>query len=203
MAEEQKEQSTKLILGLVSILGLLSLVGILAFGLGKRQQQAPVSTAAPEITPSLTPEASPFPEPTLVPTSPILIPTVSPTPTPTPTPSPTPTPAPQADLHISEYSFNHPPKKGEPFTVRIGIYNQGNAAASAFWWEWWPTKFNFACRQRIGGGIGARGGRIVSCTYTYGGWANYETKAVADADNEVSESNEGNNTHTQNVVPIH
>lgn len=115
---------------------------------------------------------------------------------------PTPTTEPQADLYISEYSFDHPPKMGEAFTVKIGIYNQGNKAAGGFWWEWWAASAVRPCRERIDS-LAAHGGRIVTCTYTYGGWSTYTTKAVADVDNEVVESNETNNTKEQQVIPIH
>lgn len=195
---------------LIIALGILGLIGMVIFRLGQSSQL----TISPTLSPALTISPSPVEE--ISPSStPILTPTSRPTSTPTPTsiltsaptatsiPTPTPTISPQADLYISEYSFNHPPKQGEAFTVRIGIYNQGNAKADAFWWEWWPTKYAYACRQRISEGIAAHGGRIVNCTYTYGGWANYETKAVADADNEVAESNETNNTHIENLIPIH
>lgn len=108
----------------------------------------------------------------------------------------------KADLYISSYSFNHTPEMGEAFTVNITIYNQGDKAAGEFWWEWWPTAYNYACREKITS-MAAHGGQVVSCTYTYGGWSTYATKAVADADNNVSESNEDNNSYTQSIVPIH
>lgn len=161
------------------------------------------------ISPTISPIPTATPLPTAAPTS-TPMPTSTPVPTNTPVPptntpmsSVTPTTAPQADLYISEYAFNHPPKQGEPFTVRIGIYNQGNSATGPFWWEWWPTAYGKACRERISDGIAAHGGRIVYCAYTYGGWSTYVTKAVADSDNEVAESNETNNTYTQTVIPIH
>lgn len=93
---------------------------------------------------------------------------------------------------------------GEEFTVKIGIYNKGNKAAGGFWWEWWATVTapSPVCRVRIDS-MAAHGGRIVYCTYTYGGWANYTVKAVADTDSEVPESDEGNNAHTEQLVPIH
>ncbi|PJE67606.1 hypothetical protein COU95_01450, partial [Candidatus Shapirobacteria bacterium CG10_big_fil_rev_8_21_14_0_10_40_9] len=116
--------------------------------------------------------------------------------------TPTPTPTPMADLYISKYSFDHPPKQGEAFTITIGITNKGNKDAGSFWWEWKPTWAITACRERIDN-LTAGSERTVTCTYTYGGWANYETKAIADADNEIPESDEGNNTYTQNVIPIH
>ncbi|MFA5985931.1 MAG: CARDB domain-containing protein [Parcubacteria group bacterium] len=101
----------------------------------------------------------------------------------------------KADLYINEYKFNHPPKSGEAFTVSISIYNQGNAASGSFWWEWWPTSFGKACRVKVDN-IVAHGGKTVTCTYTYASWSTYETKAVADADNDVAESNESNNEYS-------
>lgn len=224
MEEENKILSLKsqkpllAVLGVIIGLGVLSLVGMLAFGLGRRQTGGPTVTPLPTLAPeepeeqegqealTLTPTTIPTRRPTVTVTAvPTVLPTATsaPEPTLTPSPTPSPTPMPQPDLYISEYSFNHPPKQGEAFTVRIGLYNKGNAKADGFWWEWWPTKYNFACRQRIDEGLVAHGGRIVTCTYTYGGWANYETKAVVDADNEVVESDEGNNSYIENVVPIH
>jgi len=182
----------------IIVIGFLAL----AFFFGLKYRQTP-GGATPTPTPEVTNMPSPqhTPTPGEVTTTPTVKPTV--TPTPTTMPTSTPTLVPQADLYISEYSFDHPPKQGEAFTVRIGLYNKGNAKAGGFWWEWWPTKYASACRTRIDEGIVAHGGRIVTCTYTYGGWANYETTAVVDADNEVSESDETNNTYTQSVVPIH
>jgi len=182
----------------IIVIGLLAL----AFFFGLKYRQTPGGA-----TPTPTPEVTnvPSPQPTPTPEEVSITPTVKPTVTSTPTiaPASTPTSISKADLYISEYSFDHPPKQGEAFTVRIGLYNKGNAKANGFWWEWWPTKYASACRVRIDEGIAAHGGRIVTCPYTYGGWANYETKAVVDADNEVSEIDETNNTYTQNVVPIH
>jgi subtilase family serine protease len=108
----------------------------------------------------------------------------------------------KADLYITNYAFNHPPKQGEAFTVSITIKNKGDTDADSFWWEWWPTAYGKFCREKIDG-LDAGDDKTVSCTYTYGGWANYATKAVADADNDVSESDETNNTYSQTVMPIH
>lgn len=203
MAEEEQPQNLPekyqkpILIALVVIiaLGLLGGAGFLV-ARSRRGQEAGAPTPTPELSPSPTPEVSPSPTPT---------PTKKPTPTPTstPTPIPTPTSVPQADLSISNFAFDHPPKQGEPFTAQITISNSGDAASGPFWWEWKPTWAITACRERLTDGIAAHGERLVNCTYTYGGWANYETKAIADADNEVSESNETNNTYTQNVIPIH
>jgi len=210
MAEENNQTSTNqpaknqnpviVFLIFIIVIGLLAL----AFFFGLKYRQTPggaTPTPTPEVTNVPSPQVTPTPE-EITATSTVK-PTAIVTPTPTVTPTSTSTSTPQADLYISEYSFDHPPKQGEAFTVRIGLYNKGNAKAGGFWWEWWPTKYASACRIRIDEGIVAHGGRIVTCPYTYGGWANYETKAVVDADNEVSESDETNNTYTQSVVPIH
>ncbi|MFZ5845200.1 MAG: CARDB domain-containing protein [Patescibacteria group bacterium] len=188
-----KNLPVKMALPVLLLLLLLALGGG-SYWLGTRgAKPTPTPTGGP------TPTETPTPTPTKKPT-----PTATPTPTPTPTPTatPTPTPVPLADLYINSYSFDHPPKQGEAFTVSIGIYNQGDAAAGGFWWEWKPTWAITACRERIDS-LAAHSGRTVTCTYTYSGWANYETKAIADSGNEVAESNEGNNTYTQNVIPIH
>jgi hypothetical protein len=108
----------------------------------------------------------------------------------------------KADLYISEYKFNHPPKEGEPFTISIDFYNKGDVATGSFWWEWWSTYANRVCRAKIDS-VGPHGGKVVTCTYTYNSWSTYATKAVADADNDISESDESNNVYTENVIPIH
>lgn len=194
------DKKTKVVLVVIG-LGFLSLVGMLAYSFGQKRPEPSASPRpSPLVSPSPEISALPSPSPTKKPSP---LPSPNPSPSPSPSPVASPSPSPQADLFISEYSFNHPPKQGEAFTVKIGLYNQGNAPAAGFWWEWWPTKYNFACRARIDAGLPAHGGQIIYCTYTYGGWANYETRAVADAVNEVVESDETNNSHVENVVPIH
>lgn len=196
---------------LIIILGSISLIGMVSYRMGISQSPASKLTPTPEIilSPTLTvqpttqtsiPTTTSMPVSTLIPTS-SLTSLPSNTPMPTSIPTLTPTVAPAADLFISEYSFNHPPKQGEPFTVKIGLYNKGNKAATSFWWEWWATSTVRPCRNKIDS-MSAKGGIIVNCTYTYQGWGTFATKAVIDADNEVAESNEGNNTKTQNIVPI-
>ncbi len=205
--EEKTTKKTGLIFGVLGALGILILIGIVfgAYKLGQKQVQPNPSLSptpfqealpSPTITPVLTEEPTPTPTSKPKPAS-------TSTPTPTPTAIPTPTVEPKADLYIKDYSFNHPPKKDEPFTVTIVIANQGNANAGAFWWEWKATWALTPCRERITEGIPAGETKTVSCTYTYTSWSTYETKAIVDANNEVVESDEGNNTYTQNVVPLH
>lgn len=190
----------------IIFLGVLSLIGIAGYRMGVSQPQitnnptatpetiiSPASTVPPQITTAVTAVPS-LPASTLIPSPTLTI-------TPSNTPVPTPTAVPKVDLFISEYSFNHPPKQGEPFTVKIGLYNKGTKTASSFWWEWWATSAIRPCRKKIDS-LTAKGGIIVNCTYTYQGWGTFATKAVIDADNEVAESNENNNTQAQNIVPI-
>jgi subtilase family serine protease len=110
--------------------------------------------------------------------------------------------APRADLYISEYSFDPVPEKAIPFTVRIGLTNQGDEETGEFYWEWWPTAYDYACREKITN-IAPNSEKVVTCDYTYGGWSTYPTKAVADADDTVDEFDESNNEYVETVVPIH
>jgi hypothetical protein len=82
--------------------------------------------------------------------------------------------------------------------VRVGVYNQGNAAAGAFKVEWWAASAAKGCDWDVTSLV-AHGGRILSCTYTYGGWANYTVRAVADPTGMVAESDESNNTKSMSV----
>lgn len=109
----------------------------------------------------------------------------------------------KADLYVSSYSFDHDPVQGEEFTVSITIKNKGETDAEDFYWEWWPTiTGSKACRDKIKK-LEAGDNKTVKCDYTYGGWANYTTKAVVDSENNIEEINEDNNTYTKNVIPIH
>jgi len=106
------------------------------------------------------------------------------------------------DLFISEYSFDPVPEKNVTFTVRIGITNQGDEPAGEFYWEWWPTAYSYACREKISS-LAPNSEKVVTCDYMYGGWSTYPTKAVADADDDIDEFDETNNEYVENVVPIH
>ena len=194
--------TNKTLIVIIVVLVLVIIAGV-AFFLGS-SKKTPVSTE--NITPTPTVEGAEI-SVTETPTeTTTLSPTKKPTATasPTPTSTPTPTPDNRADLYISSYSFNHPPVMGEAFTLTVIISNQGNVASGDFYWEWWATISapTYACRANVAS-IPAHGARTVFCNYTYGGWANYTTRAIADVDNGVDESNEGNNTYSQNVIPVH
>jgi hypothetical protein len=119
---------------------------------------------------------------------------------PTPTQPATATLVPFPDLYVSEYTWSPvPPHMGVSFHVRIGVYNQGNAAAGAFKVQWWLTTSGTGptCTWGVAS-LAAHGGRILECDYTPGGWNNaYPSRVVADSSNTINESNEGNNTWSQ------
>jgi subtilase family serine protease len=82
--------------------------------------------------------------------------------------------------------------------VRVGVYNQGGAAASAFRVEWWAASGAKGCDWDLTGLV-AKGGRILTCTYTYPGYSTYTVRAVADSGAAVLESDESNNVATLSV----
>lgn len=110
----------------------------------------------------------------------------------------TPTLVAMPDLYVSEYTWSPvPPHMGVSFHVRIGVYNQGNAAAAAFVVEWWLTTTGAAptCTWGVTSLV-AHGGRILECDYTPGGWSSYPSAVYVDVGNHVNESDESNNTRT-------
>ncbi len=101
------------------------------------------------------------------------------------------------DLYVSEYSWSPmPPHMGVSFHVRVGVYNQGNAAAGAFTVQWWLTTTGSGptCTWNKPSLV-AHGGWVLECDYTPGGWNNaYPSRVVVDPLDYVDESNESNNT---------
>ena len=110
----------------------------------------------------------------------------------------------QPDLYVSEFSLDPAtPVEGQAVNVRVGVYNQGTAAATGnFHIEWYPGE-NYgspACTWDLDGLV-ATGGRILTCTYAgYPSWyGSINTKVVVDSYNAIVESNEGNNSYLQPI----
>lgn len=163
-----------------------------------------VVTATPTATSTPAP-AAPTATPIIAPTVTTAPPTVTKTPVPaaptnTPTVAPPTAAVPKADLYISEMSLTPAsPRQGESVAVRVGVYNGGNAPAGAFIVEWWAASAAKGCSWDVTSLV-AKGGRILTCTYTYPGWSNsYTVRAVADSGSAVAESDEANNTRTLDV----
>lgn len=102
------------------------------------------------------------------------------------------------DLIVSEFSVTPAaPIQGEPVTVRIGVYNQGNQHAGPFTVQWWAGEnYPEPAQSWYVDGARAHGGRILTFTYNgYPSWySQIRTKVVVDATQQVSESEERNNT---------
>ncbi|MBN1562833.1 MAG: hypothetical protein JXA10_03280, partial [Anaerolineae bacterium] len=112
----------------------------------------------------------------------------------------------QPDLYVSEFSLDPAtPVKGQAVNVRVGVYNQGSAAVSgtSFRIEWYPGE-NYpspACTWDLTD-MSAGGGRILTCTYSGypSTYPSINTMVKVDANNTVTESNEGNNTYKTAVT---
>lgn len=105
----------------------------------------------------------------------------------------------KADLEITEYSFDPTPERAESFTISITINNKGEGDAGEFWWEWLPnTEYSYACREQLDG-LDAGDDVTVTCNYMYGSGGTYPTKAIADADDDIEETDETNNEYTENI----
>lgn len=114
-----------------------------------------------------------------------------------------PTAVAQPDLFISQITYNPDhPSKGNVVTVKVTVYNGGNAPAGPSTAQWWSAKNNpgtMKCRWAVESLV-AHGGRVYTCTYTYNGCSTYTTFAVADVTGAVDESDEGNNTLEQSLL---
>lgn len=120
----------------------------------------------------------------------------------TPTPTATATSIPKADLKITQITYDPAaPHKGDLITIKVTVYNDGDAPSGPSTAQWWPAEGypNAECSWAVGSLV-AHGGQVYTCTYTYAGWSTYKTRAVADSANAVDESNESNNMLEQTLV---
>ncbi len=109
------------------------------------------------------------------------------------------------DLYVSEFSLNpDPPHKSQVTQVRVGVYNQGNAASTGFKVQWYAGSGypSAACNWNVGS-LAAHGGQILTCNApanTWGSWyGSITTRVKVDPDGSVTESNEGNNIYDKNI----
>jgi hypothetical protein len=112
------------------------------------------------------------------------------------------------DLYVSEFQINYgnPIDDDVPIHVRLGVYNQGTAAAGAYTVRFWglETFANHSCEWDVPS-TNAKGGRILECDMQYASIYADGLRAMVKVDvgNTVAESNESNNTFYQplNFVP--
>jgi len=100
------------------------------------------------------------------------------------------------DLIVSEFTITPAtPVMNQNAHVRIGVYNQGKAASGQFTVVWYGlSTFPVSCSWTVDS-MNANGGRILQCDFVFKSWypINKTSVAIVDANNQVSESNEGNN----------
>jgi len=124
--------------------------------------------------------------------------------TPTSTSTATATTTPKADLKITQITYDPAsPHQGDVITIKVTVYNDGNAPSGPSTAQWWPAEGypNAECSWAVGSLV-AHGGQVYTCTYSYPGFSTYTTRAVADSANAVDESNEGNNTLEQTLIVL-
>jgi hypothetical protein len=105
----------------------------------------------------------------------------------------------EPDLTISEFSINPAtPTQGENVHVRVRAHNAGTADSGGFKMEWYglSTFASPSCNWNIVGGLVAGGSVLMECDYSFASWypVNKTTIAYIDTDDQVDESNEGNNS---------
>ncbi len=102
------------------------------------------------------------------------------------------------DLRITSFSINPAtPTMGVPATVTITAYNGGNSNAGPFVVRWYglSTFANASCAWAFPG-LAAGASKTEHCTFTFSSWypVNKTSIVYIDHDNQVAESNEGNNS---------
>ena len=119
----------------------------------------------------------------------------------------TPTPTEEADppdLIISELKIDtDDPRQGDPINIIATFQNLGGQVAENFHWSW-RVCITDGCEYITSSGYYTlQAGEEIDALmeYTFEGWANYTTEAVVDADHEVDESDETNNTR-QLIIPV-
>jgi hypothetical protein len=99
-----------------------------------------------------------------------------------------------ADLRPVGMSVSpNPATQGEEVHVQVGVKNDGNVASGSFTVQWWSTHSKLGCGWTVSS-LAPGESANKTCSYTYGGWANYDIKLVIDSGNAVAETNEDNNS---------
>jgi hypothetical protein len=113
-------------------------------------------------------------------------------------PTPTPTPSTLPDLQIGRVIVSpRNPTPGQLFTVSITITNVGDAPSGRFSWRWDASQSNPVLQNSLDGvieNIPPGASRNIGPVYNYGWWGRYVTRLEVDADSQVVERNERNNS---------
>jgi hypothetical protein len=100
----------------------------------------------------------------------------------------------QPDLVVTG-SFSEPAVQGQPFTASVTVTNQGTGAAGAFTvrWHFEPQAAGLVDCNWDCPGLDAGQQWNNSCTRTPAGWGTIHSTLTADVENEIPDSNRGNN----------
>ncbi len=117
-----------------------------------------------------------------------------------PLPTPTPTTALLPDLEVGTIRVSPPnPAPGEIFILSITINNVGQADSGPFNWTWDASVANPELRNAQDGhveNIPAGTSKNVSFPFSYGWWQTYTSQVNVDADTQVEESDNRNNSRS-------
>lgn len=108
----------------------------------------------------------------------------------------------QPDLILEHISMQPPsPEQGQPMVVAVTVRNGGEGQAGTFNIRWNPEGANFVgCSWDV---FGLPPGEAVDMVCDYQGYpqaGTFNWGVTADADNEVAESNEGNNSRSGEIL---
>lgn len=125
-----------------------------------------------------------------------------------PTAEPTATPTEEAaappDLIITDLKVDtSDPRQGIPLHIVATLRNQGDSPAENFHWAW-RVCVHAGCTFTEAPGaftLGPGEEVVVQMEYLFNGWSTYTTEAWADSREEITESDEANNTR-QLVIPV-
>ena len=100
------------------------------------------------------------------------------------------------------------PRTGEPMSVTVSFRNQGTTAASPFYLDWYahraspPGAGNFGDRYQQFTSLAGGATGTMTRSYTYSTAGVYSMYAQADTDQQVEETNEGNNVFGPQTVKV-
>jgi uncharacterized protein YraI len=108
---------------------------------------------------------------------------------------------PKPDLVIRDFFIDpETPTAHEPVRVNVEVYNQGEAVAPSFMAYWYglSSYSEPSCHWHLIGSMPPGGHTSLQCDFTFKSWypATQSSLAIVDPEDEVDESDEGNNEAT-------
>ena len=111
------------------------------------------------------------------------------------------------DLRVTSITYDPiSPRIGEPITITVGFTNEGTTDAGDFYVDWYANRTSAPGPGMIGdraqhySSLAAGVSNTMVKTYTYTTEGTYKTYAQIDTDEDVVETNEGNNVYGYRTV---